>query len=122
MSLLLDAPSTKPPGLDVPVDRQAYVDRCRMRWERHYLQDALTNFRHFETLRPQLLQALLTDYPDHCGGLASFLWTLQKKLQTDPSRLDPLLDFCNGTQKVHLRRGLVFYCEALLRIAESARS
>lgn len=119
MSLLLDAPSTKPPGLDVPVDRQAYIQRCCMRWERKYLQDALRNFRHFEILRPQLMRALLTDFPDHCGGLASFLWTLQEKLQPDQSRLDPLLDFCNGTQKIHLRRGLVFYCEALLQIASA---
>jgi hypothetical protein len=119
---LLDAPSTSPPGLDVPVNRQAYVERCRMRWERPYLQDAFTNFRHFEKIRPQLMQALLAAYPDHCGGLASFLWTLQEKIQPDNSRLDPLLDFCNGTQKVHLRRGLVFYCEDLLKIAENARA
>lgn len=120
MSLLLDAPSAKPASLDAPVDRKTYADRCRNRWEREYLQDALRNFRHFEELRPQLMQALVTDFHDFSGGLSEFLWSLQQRLNPDQARLDPLLDFCNGTQKVHLRRGLVLYCEALLDIIISS--
>lgn len=119
--LLLDAPTVKPAGLDAPVDRPAYVQRCRVRWERAYLQDAIRNFRHFEALRPQLMQVLVHDWPDFCGGLSAFLWELQTKLNADPGRLDPLLDFCDGTQKVHLRRGLVFYCESLLKIIQEAK-
>lgn len=115
-------PSVKPSGLDAPIDRKAYAERCRMRWEREYLQDALSGFRHFELCRPQLMQALVNEWPDFCGGLPSFLWELQNKLQPDQGRLDPLLDFCDGTQKVHLRRGLVFYCEALLNIIREAKS
>lgn len=116
------APSVKPAGLDAPVDRKAYAARCRMRWEREYLQDALHSFNLFETWRPQLMQALVNTWPDFCGGLASFLWELQTQIQPYQGRLDPLLDFCDGTQKVHLRRGLVFYCEALLKIIQEAKA
>lgn len=125
--------SLKPPALDVPVDREAYRDKCRQRWCDEPLRDALANFRHFEAWRPKLLEALLKYHADPMqkqpdgtflngsGHLTDFLWTLQTQFQPDPSRLDPLLDFCNHYQKVFLRRGLIIYCTALLRIIEAVK-
>ncbi|MEZ5386460.1 MAG: hypothetical protein R3F13_13190 [Prosthecobacter sp.] len=122
----------KPPGLDAPVDRQDYAEKCSQRWHGEPLRDAMRNFRHFEEWRPKLMDALRSfranpfqkQPDDTCrnsyGSLTGFLWCLQEDIQPDRSRLDPLLDFCDHHQKVHLRRGLVIYCTALLRIIEAA--
>lgn len=131
LPLLAVVESLRPAGLDMPVDHDAYREECRARWEGPALSDALCRWRQWQELRPVLLQAMLRFKANPCGEqpdgsftngdgtLTSFLWSLQKDLQASPAHLNPLLDFCNHYQKVHLARGLVIYCKALLRIIEA---
>ena len=53
------------------------------------------------------------------GTLTDYLWKLQSAMQPDQRRIDPLLDFCEHYQKVHLRRGLLIYCAILLKSFEA---
>lgn len=112
------------------VDRMEYRRRCERRWSGVCFRDAAGNWPDFESMREDLTAALrqfrgnplLKDVAGRChnesGSLKDFLWRLQSAWQPDPVRLDPLLDFCEDTQSVHLRRGLLFYCELILEALE----
>lgn len=107
-------------------DRVEYRNRCVRRWDGPALTDSLRNWRHFKQHHAGLTEALRRfnhdpfqrDSADKChnpeGTLAGFLWQLQAAWQPDRSQFDPLLDFCDHHQSVHLRRGLLFYCGLVL--------
>ena len=111
------------------IDPLYYCDECRKRWHGPALRDAFSNWSHWQSIRSDLLEAMrqfrrnpcMTDLngKDHADGtLTDYLWTLQSAMQPDQRRIDPLLDFCEHYQKVHLRRGLLIYCTMLLRSFE----
>jgi len=110
-----------------PIDRQEYVALCRSRWSDWCLADARRNFAEFEELSARL-EPFLRDYAhDPCmedvtgkchnpdGTLTALLWKLQDVLQENKSCLHPFLDFNEDSQTIFLRRGLLFYCQLLLR-------
>lgn len=108
------------------MNREAYKERCRVRWSREAYRDAMHNWCDFQELHATLEKHLrefvenpMLKYgedkfynPD--GTLSSFLYHLQTVIQPDRSYLSPLLDFEEHYQTVFLRRGLVFYCEQIL--------
>lgn len=108
------------------IDKLVYTKRCRFRWSGEYLHDAISNWDHFETLKDDLVAALrkwkhnpfMQDAGGKChnphGTITSMLWILQDAWQPNKSCLNPLLDFCEGTQRIHLRRGLIYYCNLIL--------
>lgn len=121
-----------PPARPAPVlDRAHYVAECEKRWHGAALQNARRNWRDFQELRPELLEALRsyrrdpmqTDIGGKChnpdGTLTAFLWKLQEALQPSRSCLHPLLDFEEHFQKIFLRRGLIIYCSMILRELEA---
>lgn len=113
------------------ISRAEYVELCKSRWHGTALADALANFADFEEINEQLVDALRSfkrdpwqkDIADRClnpdGTLSAFLWKLQTSITPDRSCLYPLLDFEEHFQQVFLRRGLLFYCQLILREIET---
>jgi hypothetical protein len=134
MSEQLIIPGTPPPPPPAPVycTLPAYRTRCEERWHGPALQDAWANWHAFEEIKPALTEALaafhrdpfLADPTGKChnpdGNLTALLWKLQGALNPDPHSLHPLLDFEEHYQKIFLRRGLLIYCELILREMERA--
>jgi hypothetical protein len=118
--LITTAPSTKPDPFP-PLDREAYVARCRMRWHGPALADAIGNWKLWQEIRPKLNEAMLRyRAPGQWDTLTDFLWKLQREITPDMSNLWPLLDFCDHHQKIHLGRGLLIYCEFILKGIKAA--
>lgn len=107
-------------------DRAVYVERCGFRWGGDAFADAKANWKKWREIHGDLEPALRAfarnpgmedasgkaHNPD--GTLKGFLWKLQEAWQPNRGTLDPLLDFCEHYQTVHLGRGLVIYCGMVL--------
>lgn len=113
------------------IDRAEYLVLCKTRWHGVHLGDARANFADFEEIHDQLVEALRSykrdpwqkDIAERClnpdGTLTAFLWKLQSSITPDRACLWPLLDFEEHFQQVFLRRGLLFYCQLVLRNLET---
>lgn len=128
MSEQLTIPGTPPAGPRPELcTKGAYKARCADRWYGLALNNALANWDHWEGMKPTLVEALTAFHRDPQledaagmrhnpdGTLTAMLWKLQTALQPDNSRLGPLLDFEEHWQKIFLSRGLIIYCDLLLR-------
>jgi hypothetical protein len=112
------------------VDRAEYRRLIAARWTGDALRDAARNHKAFAEIHDQLTDAMRAfardpwkkDIHDRClnpdGTLTAYLWKLQEAIQPDKSCLYPLLDFCEHWQKCHLRRGVLQYCQLILREIE----
>ena len=111
-------------------DRATYKEECEKRWHGECLRDALANWKQWQEIHAELLEAMRsykrnpgmvdmagTWHAD--GSLTDFVWKMQSAWQPNKSRLDPFLDFCDHYQRVFLRRGLLIYCGMLLRSIEA---
>ncbi len=108
------------------MNRAAYIEKCERRWHGECLSDARRNWNLFHGHHEELT-AILLPYlrdpgvqdvhgkfhnPDYT--LTSWLW---KCSEADENRW--IWDFCEHYQTCHLRRGLIAYCEQLLRDMET---
>lgn len=121
-----------PPSPQAPpvLDRAAYMAECEKRWSGPALQDARSNWSFFKELGDDLIESLrvyasnpfLADVAgrEHnpTGRLADFLWSQQAAWNPDRRSLYPFLDFEERHQKVFLKRGLLIFCEMILRQLE----
>lgn len=115
-------------------DRATYKAECEKRWHGDPLHDALANWKKWQELHDDLLEAMRSykrnpgmvdmggKYHNPDATLTSFLWKMQSAWQPNPCRLDPLIDFCDHYQRLFLRRGLLIYCAMLLRCIETTPS
>jgi len=111
--------------------KKSYRAKCEQRWYGLALRDALANWKLWKEM-DDYLRTAMREYlrnsgqvdatgnyhnPDHT--LTGFLWNCQTALQKSKSSLYPFLDFEEHYQKIFLKRGLLIYCESILRELET---
>ena len=111
--------------------RKSYRAKCEQRWYGIALRDALANWKLWKEM-DDYLRTAMREYlrnsgqvdisgkyhnPDHT--LTGFLWNCQAALQKSKSSLYPFSDFEEHYQKIFLKRGLLIYCESILRELET---
>lgn len=124
------APAPREAPTPQPFTRETYNAACERRWDGPALRDAKQNWRHWQELHPDLEEAMHRFHRDPMqkdaagqfhnptGYLTDFIWNLQRAWQPNQASLAPLLDFEENHQRVFLRRGLLIYCQMLLREIE----
>lgn len=121
--------NTDDPTATAAVHKQ-YRQRCVQRWYGPALYDARANWSYWNDLKPHLLEAMRSFHADRfqqtmdekyqnpTGTLTDFIWKLQKCFDADGAPIY-LIDFEERYQQCFLKRGLLIYCELLLRAIEA---